>query len=243
MSEKISIENQYGEKLVGLKQVPEGRYPAVILVHGFHVTKSESGMFDKIETLLTENGFGVFRFDFSGCGESQGDYSETTLTKLISDLNTIIEHVKSQDITWLGILGQSLGGLVTILTQPKADAMVIMNTPSNPKQNLIKYFGDGYNPIGISVVQRSDGRITKVKPKFWDDMDEYNPLNSVRKLDCPILFIHAGRDTKVSAKEMRAYYKNAKNAKWKQIKGADHGFRPRREEMYKLVTKWFLKWK
>ena len=95
---KVSILNEYNEKLVGIETAPsieKEKYPTVILVHGFGVTKEESGMFDNIAKNLSEAEILVFRFDFSGCGESEGDYSETSLSKLKSDLSKILEFVKS----------------------------------------------------------------------------------------------------------------------------------------------------
>jgi alpha/beta superfamily hydrolase len=96
---KISTVNTFHEKLVGIETKPpvkKEKYPAVILVHGFGVTKEEYGLFDDIAKTLSEEGILVFRFDFSGCGESEGDYSETSLSKLKQDLSKILEFVKSQ---------------------------------------------------------------------------------------------------------------------------------------------------
>ncbi len=86
---KVSILNEYNEKLVGIETVPsinKEKYPTVILAHGFGVTKEEYGMFDNFAKNLSEAGILVFRFDFSGCGESDGDYSETSLSKLKSKM-------------------------------------------------------------------------------------------------------------------------------------------------------------
>jgi len=87
--EKVFTFNKQGEKLVGLKHLPQNKnkktaskhkYPAIILVHGFGVNKEESGMFTNLAKVLAKNGFAVFYFDFSGRGESQGNYSKTSLT-------------------------------------------------------------------------------------------------------------------------------------------------------------------
>jgi hypothetical protein len=112
---KVSIFNKYDEKLVGIKTIPsikQKSYPTVILAHGFSANKEESGMFDDIAKSLSDIGILVFRFDFSGCGESEGDFSETSLSKLKSELSNILDFVQSQpnvDASRIGILGQSLG--------------------------------------------------------------------------------------------------------------------------------------
>ena len=89
---KVKIKNKMGEELVGIEVLPneESKFPVVILVHGFHYFKEEDGMFIEISKRLTDIGIGSYLFDFSGCGESEGDYSNTSLSKLRNNLESII---------------------------------------------------------------------------------------------------------------------------------------------------------
>lgn len=246
---KVSILNDYNEKLVGIETTPsikKTKYPTVILVHGFGVTKEESGMFDNLAQNLSEVGILVYRFDFSGCGESGGDYGGTSLSKLKQDLSKILEFVKSQqkvDVLKIGVLGQSLGTATIITLEPRVKCLIMMGSVSHPKENLIKSFGGGYNPSGISTKIKSSGLIVKVKPKFWKDFEKHKLLESIKKIHCPILFIHGEKDDKVPISDMEAYFKNANELKRKIIiKGADHGLRPHREKMYKIAVDWFKKY-
>lgn len=246
---KVSILNEFNEKLVGVETAPsieKEKYPAVILVHGFGVTKEESGMFDDLAKNLSAAGFLVYRFDFSGCGESEGDYSETSLSKLKSDLSKILEFVKSQpkvDTSRIGILGQSFGTATTITLEPKVKCLVMMGSTLYPKETLIKLFGDGYNPKGISTRIKASGVITRVKPQFWKDFENHNLLESIKNIHSPILFIHGEKDDKVPISEMEAYFENANEPKEKIIiEGADHGLSPHRDKMYKIVVGWFKKY-
>ncbi len=246
---KVSILNENNEELIGVEtasSIEEDKYPTVILAHGFGVTKEESGMFDNLAKNLSEVGILVFRFDFSGCGESEGDYSETSLSKLKSDLSKILEFVKSQpkvDVSRIGILGQSFGTATTIILEPNVKCLVMMGSVAHPKETLIKLFGNGYNPDGISTRVKSNGTIIKVKPQFWKDFENHNLLESIKKIHSPILFIHGEKDNKVPLSEMEAYFNNANEPKEKIIiEGADHGLRPHRDKMYKLVVDWFKKY-
>jgi len=246
---KVSILNEYNERLVGIETTPSienEKYPTVILAHGFGVTKEESGMFDNLTENLSNAGFLVFRFDFSGCGESEGDYSETSLSKLKSDLSKILEFVKEQpkvDNSRIGILGQSFGTATTITLNPQVKCLVMMGSTSHPKETLIKLFGDGYNPNGISTRVKSNEIISEVKPQFWKDFGNHRLLKSIKNIHCPILFIHGEKDDKVPLSEMEAYFKNANEPKEKIIiEGADHGLRPHRRKMYKIVVDWFKKY-
>jgi dipeptidyl aminopeptidase/acylaminoacyl peptidase len=244
---KISTVNTFHEKLVGIETKPpvkKEKYPAVILVHGFGVTKEEYGLFDDIAKTLSEEGILVFRFDFSGCGESEGDYSETSLSKLKQDLSKILEFVKSQpdvDTSKIGILGQSFGTSVIVALQPKVKTIILMGSVARPGEILgspLKWKKLDYE--GISERIRSSGQVTRVGPQFWKDFDNYSLLKSIKGIHCPILFIHGEKDDRVPLYEMEAFFENANRPKEKRIiKGANHSLNPCREEVYKIVVDWF----
>ena len=245
---KVSILNENDEKLVGIETAPSikgGKYPTVILAHGFCATEEESRMLGNIAKNLSEAGILVFRFDFSGYGESEGDYSEISLSKLKLDLSKILEFVKSQskvDTSRIGILGQSFGTTITITLEPKVKCLVMVSSVAHPKETFIKLFGEGYNPDSVSTKIKSNGVITKVKPQFWKDFDNYNPLESIKNIHSPILFIHGEKDDDIPISEMESYFENANEPKEKIIvKGVDHGFRPHRDKIYKILVDWFKK--
>ena len=99
------------------------------------------------------------------------------------------------------------------------------------------------NKDGISKIVKSSGEIIYIKSQFWKDMDNYDLLDSITKIHCPILFINGALDNKVPISEMEAYFERANNPKEKTIiEGADHGFEPHQNEMYKIVIKWFKKY-
>lgn len=245
---KVSILNKYNEKLIGLETIPttnELKYPTVILVHGFGVTKEESGMFDDLAQNLSEISILVYRFDFSGCGESAGDYSETSLSKLKEDLASIIEFVKKQtkvNTSKIGILAQSLGTATTVTLEPKIQCLILMGSVAHPEERLIQSFGVGYDRNGISTKIKSSGLVVKIKPQVWQDFAQHNLLESIKKINCPILFIHGEKDTTVPLSDMLDYFNNANEPKEKIIiQDADHGLRPHRDKMYKIAVDWFKK--
>ena len=246
---KVTVTNDFGEKLVGLATIPlisNRKYPTIILAHGFDVTKEEYGLFDEIAGELFQAGFLVYRFDFSGCGESEGDYSKTTLTKLRSDLSTILTFVKSQpetDSENIGILGQSLGSLTTIMLEPKVQSLVLLGSPCNIKELLIRAFGEGYNPKGISIRKRERRHDSHVGPQFWEDLNDHKPLESIRRINAPTLFIHGEDDEKVPLSEMETYFNAANEPKKKVIIAkANHDLKPGRIEAYKVAVQWFKKY-
>jgi len=242
---KVSILNESNEKLIGIETIPEiekDKYPTVILAHGFGVTKEEGGMFDQIAEHLAENGILVYRFDFSGRGESEGDYSKTSLSKLKSDQNKILEFVRSQekvDSNNIGILGQSFGTSTTVTLEPQVKAIVLMGSVAHPKELLGKILGEGYNPEGLSIRKKPNGTTIEVDSQFWKDFKNHDLLKSMSQIECPVLFIHGSDDEKVPVSEMEDYIKVTKNSKKLVLEGALHSLKPKRDEMYKAVVDWF----
>ncbi len=246
---KVFIYNANGEKLVGIETLPdkvEEKLPAIVLVHGFCVTKSESGMFDALAQKLVEAGFASYRFDFSGRGESEGNYEKTTLTKMKDEMAKILEFVKSRpniDENRIGILGQSLGTPVTVALEPKVKAIILMGAVARPKEILrVSSPWKKLDEKGVSIKIRPNEEVITIGPQFWSDFDNYNLLKCIGKIHCPILFIHGSKDNRVPASEMEAYFENANQPKEKMIiQGAEHSMEPKRKDMYEIVVTWFEK--
>ena len=245
---KVRIKNKLGETLVGLEDRPnetEEKYPTVILVHGFGATKEESGMFNEIANNLTNNGFLVYRFDFSGRGESEGDYSNTSLSKMRDDLEAILDFVKSQPLvetSRIGILAQSFGTPTTITLHPNIKSLALMGSFGHVKEVMSRLFGAGYNPTGVSTRIKTDGETVKLSPGFWSDFENHDILKSMKLIKNPVLFIHGGKDDTVPLSEMETLFELANEPKEKLvIEGADHGLEPGRDKMNKAVIDWFKK--
>ncbi len=244
--ELVGLNNKKGEYLHGDITFPERsqeKNPAVLLVHGFGVERTEGGMFTDIALKLSSAGFLVFKFDFSGCGDSEGDYSETSLSKLVSDLGIMLDFVRKHpkvDKNKIGILAQSFGTSVTVALEPNVNAIILMGSIAHPHELMKELFKEDFNPNGISSRKRSGGNITRVKPIFWQDLEQYDLLASMKKISCPILFIHGEKDDKVPISEMWSFYYAKKGGKETDIeKGAGHDLKPKRRGVYLLIENWF----
>ncbi|HBG81890.1 TPA: hypothetical protein DDW69_03550 [candidate division CPR2 bacterium] len=244
--QKVTITNKYGEKLVGLKTIPnevKDKYPTVVLVHGFNIDKREGGLFDRAANYLADKGFLVYRFDFSGCGESDGDFSDTTLTKMAEELGSILQFVKlDKDIDGnrIGIWAQSYGVCVALALKPDVTAMVLASSNAHPK-NLAERM-HVFDPDGISYKKRSSGSITFLKSGYWDDLDKYDLVKNVSEINAPILLIHGTKDDKLAVSETEELYESANDPKRKVILKMEHGWKPKEKEVYKLATDWFNKY-
>lgn len=243
---KFWIENNSGEKLCVVETRPEKsmpQYPVVILCHGFAYYKEEDGLFVEYAKRLSDIGYVVYRFDFSGCGESDGDYEKTSLTKLISDLRSVLKTVSSYQYVEkdnISLIGQSFGTAVIIGSEIiEINKIVLTGSADNPYEVLGNYLGEGFNPSSISVKNGSD-KVTTIGPQFWKDLKSYDLSKSIKKFDCPIQFIQGEDEDIVPVEYMQRLAKNAPNHETIIIPNADHGLLPNREEVYKKVVD-FLK--
>jgi len=250
---KVETFNEFHEKLVGLENLPEeilNKYPTMILVHGFGGDKREVGMFDDVAKSLTENNFLVYRFDFSGSGESEGDYSKTSLTKLVGDLRSIIDFVKKQpkvDVDRLALVGMSFGTSAAVaLNAPEIKSYVLLGSVANPYEVLKNLFQEyTFNPEGESFRISSEGEHVEMGPQFWKDFSNYDLLKGISEIYKPICIIHGEKDTAAPLGEAKIFYKNANEPKkLVVIKNSDHGFYEldERNEMIKELINWFEKY-
>lgn len=109
-----------GCKLFGVfhKPITDRPVPAVMMCHGFAGTKvGRYRMYVRLSEALAKAGIASFRLDFRGCGDSEGNFLDTTLEGQIEDtlLGTkFLEDQEGIDKSRIGMLGRSLGGPVAV---------------------------------------------------------------------------------------------------------------------------------
>ena len=244
-TQKFTISNALGEKLVGIKAIPDfkkEKYPAMVLVHGFNSDKIGSGFTPLLAQTLVQHGILAYSFDFSGCGESEGDFVNVTLTKEAIELKKILDFVKGEkdiDPKRIGIFANSFGTAAAITLKPIVNAMVLAGTTDNFYEVIKKGCKDNFNPGEISTRLKSNGKITRIGPQFWEDLKQHDLIEDVKKINIPILFLHGQKDDTVPIGGMEKLLNAANEPKEKYIlKDSDHKLNPRRKEAVQVITKW-----
>ncbi|RRT69229.1 hypothetical protein BHE74_00029108, partial [Ensete ventricosum] len=111
--QRVIITNSCGEKLVGLLH-DTGSKKLVLLCHGFRASKDDKTILN-LTAALTSKGLGVFRFDFSGNGESEGVCQFGNYWKEAEDLHAVVLYFSEQKYEISAIVGHSKGGDVVLL--------------------------------------------------------------------------------------------------------------------------------
>lgn len=127
VAKDVSFKNK-NVQLAGTLTIPEGesrKHPAVLLIWGPGPQDREyQGLFTSIAGHLSRNGFCVLRFDKRGIGSSGGDFSSTTASQEIEDLNIALEYLAGQkevDPDNIFIVGHSKGAFYASEIASKED--------------------------------------------------------------------------------------------------------------------------
>lgn len=245
-TQKLEITNKYSERLVFIEVLPSEpiseKLPVVIFVHGFGYFKEEDGLFTEESKRLSENGYACYYFDFSGCGESEGNYEQTTLTKLTQDLQSVYDYVITLDYinsNNVSLVGHSFGTTVIIAAQiTNVQRVVLGGAPFYPYETIRNLFTD-FNEAGISRRMATSERTRTMGPQFWEDLKNYKPDKLITSFECPILFIHGKQDNIVPIKNMEELSGFALKADRIVLKLSNHDFKPEREKAFQAIVNFF----
>lgn len=236
--QKVTFLNIEGEQLSGRLELPVNQQPHnfAVFAHCFTCNKNLSAV-KNISRALTSNGFGVLRFDFTGLGESDGDFSDTNFSGNVDDLVSAAKYLEAYYKSPSLIVGHSLGGAAAIFAASQIysiKAIATIGAPSNPKhvQHLLHSSLEEIQANGKAVVNLGDRDFT-IKKQFIDDL-EANALPQIAKnLRKPILVMHSPQDTTVSIKNAEEIYMAAHHPKsFISLDGADHLLSNKADSIY-----------
>lgn len=257
--QKIYFSSTNGLQLCGIWQMPkEKTKKAIILCHGITVDKDEDGMFLPLANLLSQNGFAVFRFDFHGCGESEGDSVGMTIKGEIEDLNAAVKYVISQGYDEIGLLGASFGGgISTFFTAENSTNKLKCLCLWNPVLNYEHTFLNSTVPSRKENIDRvkkdfeekgwSEWGLSKFKigKQLFEGMKTLFPFEELKKVKIPTIIIHGDADTHVPFDDSKKYINNLSCEKeFVALHGSEHGFHkePFSTEAIQKTCKFFLKY-
>jgi putative redox protein len=226
--QKISFENSRGRKLAAKLELPVNRRPHnfAIFAHCFTCNKNFTAV-RYISSALAAKGFGVLSFDFTGLGESEGDFADTNFSGTVDDLISAAEFLKKNYQAPTVIVGHSLGGAASLLAASQFDeikAVATIGTPSAP-QHVTSLLQNGIEEIkekGAASISIG-GRPFLIKRQFVEDLEEQNLLSVVREMRKAFLFLHSPQDQIVTIDNAAELYKAAFHPKsFVSLDGADH---------------------
>jgi putative redox protein len=226
---RLEFENSNGETLAGLLELP-GRGDEIssfaLFAHCFTCGKDIAAA-SRISRALAAKGIAVLRFDFTGLGNSDGDFANTNFSSNIEDLVQAAKALEAQYRAPQILIGHSLGGAAVLGAALKLDsvkAVVTIGAPATAQHvaHLFKQEAAQIQAQGEAVVALG-AREFSIKKQFLDDIDQYSSTEKIRGLDAALLVMHSPLDTIVSIDEAASIFQAALHPKsFISLDKADH---------------------
>jgi len=181
----------------------------------------------RISTQLTDRGIAVLRFDFTGLGDSQGDFADTNFSSNVADLIAAADWLRQ---TWTAptlLIGHSLGGAAVLAAASELAEVVGVATigaPDDPSHvaGLFEAQRAAIERDGEAAVQIG-GRDFTVKRQFLADIENASLTGAVRALGRSLLVMHAPVDSIVDVGNGERLFAAAQHPKsFVALDGADH---------------------
>jgi len=244
--QKITFQNKTGEILTGRMELPAGQKPHqyAIFAHCFTCTKNLTAVVN-ISRTLAQAGFGVLRFDFTGLGESEGDFADTNFSGNVEDLVEAARFLEENYEAPTLLVGHSLGGSAVIFAAAQLDsvrAVTTIGAPSDPAhvQRLLKDSREEIIKNGKATVNL-EGRDFTIKKQFLDDLESQNLAEIIHRFEKSLLIMHSPQDQTVEIMNAEKLYKAARHPKsFITLDGADHLLSKKADSRYvgQVIAGW-----
>jgi putative redox protein len=238
MRTRVSFSSD-GNTLVGSLEAPEGTVRCYALFAHCFTCGKDIAAASRIARALTASGIAVLRFDFTGLGNSDGDFANTNFSSNLQDLLAAVAFLRSEYEAPRLLIGHSLGGAAVLAMAaevPEATAVVSIAAPARADHVVSSFAGslDEIRAQGQAVVSLA-GREFTIRQQFIDDLDDFESrgLGELRKA---LLVMHSPLDTTVDITEAEKIYREALHPKsFISLDNADH-LLSRREDAEYVAT-------
>jgi len=244
-TEKVSFLGSLGFHISGCIDQPRGDVKAyAIYAHCFTCTKDIHATRRICEGLAAQ-GIAVLRFDFTGLGGSEGEFSETNFTSNVDDLKEAARFLREHYEPAQLMIGHSLGGTAALVATSQLDeikAVVTLNSPCHPK-HVAKHFESVHDEIlwtGEADVT-IEGRSFKIQKHFLDVLKKVDMNQVLADLDAAYLICHTPNDSTVNVKNAGYLFSIAKHPKsYVSLDDSDHLIRRREDAKYiaDIIAPW-----
>ena len=200
MSEAITIQVPNGDKISAVIGRPNERLTKIadktliIMIHGYPSTKdNHNNLFGGVADLLVAQGLQTVRFDFRGCGQSEGAKDAFTVETATDDLQNILKWARAQGYSRFGIIAEGLGASLAFANIDPSMSFIILAWPIlDPAKVYETLLEEDIKKAGGSNVTAENAKI--VTSKFMESLRDWNFSESIEKADVPLLVFHGLQD-------------------------------------------------
>lgn len=248
-SREVAFENEDGVVLRGTMELPLESQPKfyALFAHCFTCGK-DLRVARNLSLSLTQEGIAVLRFDFTGLGESDGDFADSNFSANTRDLLAAADFLKEHYQSPSLLIGHSLGGTASLQVAAELDsvkALATIGAPYNPDHvlNLLKDDLETLKEDGEATVDIG-GRNFRIRQQFVEDLRNRVREQSLRNEAMrgkSLLIMHSPQDAIVEISNARKIYEEARHPKsFVSLDGANHLLTAREDSIYagKVIATW-----
>lgn len=224
----LSFPNAQGHRLAARLDMPvTGQAVAYALfAHCFTCSKNLKAV-GNITRALARQGIATLRFDFTGLGESDGDFADTHFSSNVDDLVAAAEFLRDHHEPPSILIGHSLGGAAVLQAAGRIGSTVAVATIGAPydPEHVTKLLGDSSSTIAIQGEAEVTlaGRTFRIRKAFLDDLAAQKMQQTIRSLRKPLLVLHSPLDTTVDVENAAHIFQAAMHPKsFISLDKADH---------------------
>lgn len=196
MISTVSFENINNKKVFQIFSEPDvSQKMIVIMSHGFRGSSiGPSRTFVNFEKLLLEKGYSVLRFDQPNCGNSEGDFVESSFKEWVDTTTYFAKKYIGMDYK-VCLLGQSMGATATTAVTSREEV-------KNKIPCIILWVPDPESTFDKDSNKINEEEGQKYKELFWKEAFETNFFKNLKEYTGGIHLVYGENDKYVS-KELR----------------------------------------
>ncbi len=226
-NQRVVFENRNGHALSGILDLPADAPVAFALfAHCFTCSKNLKAA-SNIARALNDAGIAVLRFDFTGLGQSEGEFADTNFSSNVADLLAAVDYLGREHRSPSILIGHSLGGTAVLQAAAEIESAVAVATIGSPSEpaHVARMFAGSEETLrekGEATVNLG-GRPFLMRRQFLDDLESHDLRSSVGALRKALLIMHAPLDDIVEIDNASALFVAAKHPKsFVSLDNADH---------------------
>lgn len=215
---RTKFDNGRGQMLSARLVLPLHEEPRAyaLFAHCFTCSKNLN-VVRHIAGALTAQGIAVLTFDFTGLGNSEGEFEDTTFLTNLEDLKAACRWLEAEYHAPNLLIGHSLGGAAVLCVAAQMEsvrAVVTIGAPYDPAhvKHLIQADDEALARTGYTEFSIG-GRPFKVGKEFLDALDANDPEQTIRRLGHALLVMHSPVDEIVDVDNARKIFVAARHPK------------------------------
>lgn len=226
-TENVTFKGANDVTLAGKLDLPDGDVRSyALVVHGFTLGK-DSPAASRISKALADAGIGTLRFDFTGLGDSEGEFADATFSTNLASIERAADFMKSEGKTLSLVVGHSLGGAAVLAAADSlkdVDAIVTIAAPYDPA-----HLEHAFDPVMDEIFEEGSaevkigGRELNVRKEMLEDLRSQDLTGDIESLRRPLLVMHSPTDNTVGIENAGKIFAAARHPKsFVSLEGSDH---------------------